>query len=80
MLHRATNHDPEGGEEHGQDQWRLQVTALGTSRQRGPCRINPAELQLDFGPRGDYENTLPPKPPIEPGVALPPSEPPKSGG
>jgi hypothetical protein len=44
-----------------------------------PTDIDDSPLNLEFGMRHDYEDWVEPKPPIEPGVALPPQEPPKSG-
>jgi hypothetical protein len=50
----------------GSDASRLSDSPLAIRRGNAdPTDVNDAPLNLDFGPRGDYENTLQPKPPIE---------------
>jgi hypothetical protein len=50
----------------GSNEARLSESPL-TLRRGGadPTDVNDAPLNLDFGPRGDYENTMKPQPPIE---------------
>jgi hypothetical protein len=65
----------------GSEAARLSDSPLAIRRGNAdPTDIDDSPLNLGFSERHDYENTMEPKPPIEPGVAPPPQEPPKSGG
>jgi hypothetical protein len=49
----------------GSEASRLSDSPLAIRRGNAdPTDIDPSELNLDFGPRGDYENTMEPSAPI----------------